>query len=243
MAPEEVRRAYAGFYCPFVWRIYDRPPRRVVSLGPANWALILVWRACSASRSSSREARPVTIRRRAVSVRIRASRQLPPVTVYWEDNGGDAIFRGMMPSRRQIPGIVGRAYARHEPSTADGSAGTISYSSARKAIWVRADGRRRWLLLLRWADYKLPNAYLARSPGPSAGASPANWNISAHARDWIRACKGGEPACSNFATPGLRFGFLARRLHQDAYRTTPGCSSPTISHYGSAHLRKVEIKL
>ena len=33
-------------------------------------------------------------------------------------------------------------------------------------------------------DYKLPAQLLTRSPG--------------HYRDWIRACKGGEPACSNF---------------------------------------------
>ena len=37
----------------------------------------------------------------------------------------------------------------------------------------------------RWADYKLPPPILPRSPG--------------HYRDWIRACKGGEPACSNFS--------------------------------------------
>jgi hypothetical protein len=36
----------------------------------------------------------------------------------------------------------------------------------------------------RWADYTLPPAFLTRSPG--------------HQRDWIRACKGGAPACSQF---------------------------------------------
>ena len=34
----------------------------------------------------------------------------------------------------------------------------------------------------RWADYTLPPQFLTRSPG--------------HQRDWIRACKGGAPACS-----------------------------------------------
>ena len=33
-------------------------------------------------------------------------------------------------------------------------------------------------------DYKFPPELLTRSPG--------------HYRDWIRACKGGDPACSNF---------------------------------------------
>jgi hypothetical protein len=37
-------------------------------------------------------------------------------------------------------------------------------------------------------DYKLPEPILSRSPG--------------HYRDWIRACKGGGPACSNFDYAG-----------------------------------------
>jgi len=49
----------------------------------------------------------------------------------------------------------------------------------------------------RWAEYKLPSAYLARSPGASTGD-----NHAAHCRDWIRACKGGAPACSNFSIGG-----------------------------------------
>jgi hypothetical protein len=40
----------------------------------------------------------------------------------------------------------------------------------------------------RLKDYALPPPYLTRSPG--------------HHRDWIRACKGGEPACSNFSVSG-----------------------------------------
>ena len=49
----------------------------------------------------------------------------------------------------------------------------------------------------RWAEYKLPNAYLPRSPGASSGD-----NHMAHLHDWVRACKGGAPACSNFAVGG-----------------------------------------
>jgi len=37
----------------------------------------------------------------------------------------------------------------------------------------------------KMADYKFPPRLLTRSPG--------------HYRDWIRACKGGEPSCSNFS--------------------------------------------
>jgi predicted dehydrogenase len=37
----------------------------------------------------------------------------------------------------------------------------------------------------RWKEYVLPPQLLTRSPG--------------HMTDWVRACKGGEPACSNFS--------------------------------------------
>jgi hypothetical protein len=40
----------------------------------------------------------------------------------------------------------------------------------------------------RWASYSGTPRYLTRSPG--------------HYRDWLRACKGGERACSDFAVSG-----------------------------------------
>ena len=46
----------------------------------------------------------------------------------------------------------------------------------------------RLLPLSRHKEYKLPPQFLTRSPG--------------HYRDWIRACKGGDPACSNFSIAG-----------------------------------------
>ncbi len=50
-------------------------------------------------------------------------------------------------------------------------------------------GEGVWLLpAARWADYRLPAPVLPRSPG--------------HYRDWIRACKGGVPSCSDFSIAG-----------------------------------------
>ena len=55
----------------------------------------------------------------------------------------------------------------------------------------------------RCSDYKFPPEFLTRSPG--------------HYRDWIRACKGGDPACSNFSvsapfTEWITLGVLAYRF-------------------------------
>lgn len=64
----------------------------------------------------------------------------------------------------------------------------------------------------RWAEYKLPEPFLARSPGASTGS-----HMGAHCRDWIRACKGGAPSCSNFGvaapyTEWLVLGAIAVRV-------------------------------
>lgn len=65
----------------------------------------------------------------------------------------------------------------------------------------------------KWAEYKLPAPYLQRSPGASGGS-----NHAAHARDWVRACKGGAPACSNFSIAGKYTEWLvlgAAAVHYD----------------------------
>jgi hypothetical protein len=64
-----------------------------------------------------------------------------------------------------------------------------------------------WTRLLpveKMRDYEFPREFLPRSPG--------------HYRDWIRACKGGDPACSNFAvsapfTEWIALGAIAIRLN------------------------------
>jgi hypothetical protein len=47
----------------------------------------------------------------------------------------------------------------------------------------------------RWKDYVLPPQLLTRSPG--------------HMQDWIRACKGGDPSCSDFSVTAPYAEWLA----------------------------------
>jgi len=57
-------------------------------------------------------------------------------------------------------------------------------------------GEGVWLLpAARWAEYVLPPQVLTRSPG--------------HMADWIRAAKGGDPACSHFGISGPYAEWLA----------------------------------
>jgi len=61
----------------------------------------------------------------------------------------------------------------------------------------------RLIPVAKMKDYRMPPELLTRSPG--------------HYRDWIRACKGGDPACSNFnnASPFVEWmllGVIALRV-------------------------------
>ena len=102
------------------------------------------------------------------------------------------------------------------PGAGGGGRGGQPVSSGYNLIFVGSkgylgtSGRGEGVGLLpgsRWAEYKLPNAYLQRSPGASTGD-----NGSAHARDWVRACKGGAPACSSSAVNPLNHNQTIRLI-------------------------------
>ena len=141
---------------------------------------------------------------------------MPPVTVYWSHHaGGDAYLPPGMTAdeARKIPdtgpqvgpGARPAAGGRGAvPATAPtgGPPRPIGYNCifVGSKGYMGTNGRGEGVGLLpgaRWAEYKLPTPYLSRSPGASTGD-----NHAAHCRDWVRACKGGAPACSNFSIAG-----------------------------------------
>lgn len=115
--------------------------------------------------------------------------------------------RGFTPGSGGLPQNAGRvAPATPRPAAAPGGGGRGPQGSGYNCIfagskgYLGTSGRGEGVGLLpgsKWAEYKLPAAYLQRSPGASTGS-----NHAAHARDWVRACKGGAPACSNFSIAG-----------------------------------------
>ena len=99
---------------------------------------------------------------------------MPPVSVYWHDG---------LKTQPEIQGVP--------------AGELIGDSDINGSIFVGSKGmvttgcygeRTRLVPASKMADYKLPDPMLSRSPG--------------HYRDWIRACKGGDPACSNFSVSG-----------------------------------------
>lgn len=160
---------------------------------------------------------------------------MPPVTLHWYDAATGPKYRppGIPDSEPLIggPGAFGRLPLRPGASGPPGARGPgdapampgAPSGGVRGGITLPAPGREgvvfvgekgymttdaygataRLLPLARHEAYQLPPQLLTRSPG--------------HHRDWIRACKGGEPACSNFSVSGpfaewIAMGVIALRV-------------------------------
>lgn len=80
--------------------------------------------------------------------------------------------------------VFGEPATPAEPGILTGNGAVFIGTKGIMATCNRGEGV--WLLpASRWAEYQLPPELLTRSPG--------------HMRDWVRACKGGEPSCSDFS--------------------------------------------
>ena len=80
--------------------------------------------------------------------------------------------------------VFGEPPSRPQPGILTGNGSVFIGTKGIMATVERGEGV--WLLpASRWADYVLPPPMLTRSPG--------------HMLDWIRACKGGDPGCSDFS--------------------------------------------
>ena len=229
-----------GFYLPFNWRgFYDFGSGLIGDwgvhiLGPANWALQLApEHLISVECIKKNSLPPFTFPDElALKYEFGPRRGMPPVTVYWyHHGGGDAYLPPGMTAEeaRKIPGKgpqVGPQQSQARPPAPPAAAGAAQprpgANSGYNSIFVGSkgylgtNGRGENVGLLpgsRWAEYKLPEPYLQRSPGASTGS-----NHSAHCRDWVRTCKGGAPACSNFSIAGKYTEWLvlgAAAVHYD----------------------------
>jgi predicted dehydrogenase len=194
-----------GYYLPFNWRGFHDFGTGLFGdwgvhiLGPANWALQLSPESLVSVESIRKEgAGPTTYPlKNATRFEFAARGSMPPVTIYWTDamEGPGYVPPGMTPEQaRKIPntgpqvGPAGRPAAGYNLVFV-GSKGHLGTSGRGEGVGLIPGSK--------WAEYKLPNAYLTRSPGASTGD-----NHSAHCRDWVRACKGGAPTCSHFGIAG-----------------------------------------
>ncbi len=147
-------------------------------LGPANWALQLQSPA-SVECTAVEGVNPVTYPSYACKLEFpeRPNKyvpagKMPPVTIYW--------YEGTLASRFKPPaGLTTEDIGSHNEIFV-GTKGLMGTSGRGESVHL--------LPVDKMQGYKWPDPVLERSPG--------------HFRDWIRACKGGEAACSNFSIAG-----------------------------------------
>jgi len=138
---------------------------------------------------------------------------MPPVSLYWHDGLTEQPkikgvpedeYLGDLPSTRtpgqgqgqgqrvqEAPnGFVGRVFKWNDAYLPTAEKRKVSPNGS---LFIGDKGlittgtyaeETRLLPVEKMRDYKMPAPLLTRSPG--------------HYRDWIRACKGGDPSCSNF---------------------------------------------
>jgi predicted dehydrogenase len=220
----QASRDQFGFYLPFNWRgFYDFGSSLIGDwgvhiLGPANWGLQLSPEYLVSVECIKKDSLPPFTFPDELTIRYEFAARpgMPPVTVYWYHHGGSAdpyLPPGMTAEEaRKIPNAgpqVGPPRGQGGFYAGSGGAAGPPRPAARSGYnsimvgskgHIGTSGRGEDVGLLpgkRWAEYKLPQPYLSRSPGASTGS-----NHAAHTRDWVRACKGGAPACSNFSIAG-----------------------------------------
>jgi predicted dehydrogenase len=235
---EEKYNQYGDFYQPFNWRgFFDFGCGALGDmachiLGAPNLALKLgtptsVEAIQKEGTSSFQFPKSSTIK-----FEFPARGNMPPVTLYWHDGlkeqpkvqgvpedeylgdlprigGGRGQGGGRGPGAAPPNGFVGSVFkwedaylpsAERQKVSPDGSL----FIGDKGMITTGTYGEdTRLLPVEKMRDYKMPAPLLTRSPG--------------HYRDWIRACKGGDPACSNFnvAAPFVEWmllGVIALRV-------------------------------
>jgi hypothetical protein len=199
-----------GFYLPFNWRgFYDFGSSLIGDwgihiLGPANWALQLSPQYLVSVECIKKDSLPPFTFPDEMAIRYEFAARpgMPPVNVYWYQHQGNAYLPpGMtVEEARKIPGEGPQVGPPRPPSSQPPQGLGYNLIMCGSKGYLGTSGRGEGVGLLpgkRWAEYKLPEPYLQRSPGAATGS-----NHNAHLRDWARACRGGAPACSNFSIAG-----------------------------------------
>jgi hypothetical protein len=212
-------RPYSSAYMPFNWRgwvdfgtgaLGDSCAHR---MGAANMALRLG--APTSVEVIKQEGMSAYSYPKNMATRYEfpARGAMPAVKVFWHEGVNDPPYRPeMLPEGEALIGgqdafgagnLIGGSASppskTQQSSTPKKSGSRMAGGDVRTggAIFIGDKGymttdnygeRVRLLPLSRHQEYKLPSQVLTRSPG--------------HYRDWLRACKGGDPACSNFSVSG-----------------------------------------
>jgi predicted dehydrogenase len=187
-------RAFNPAYTPFKWRGWWDWGSGALGdmachiLDGANWALQLSHpTSVECIRQEGRTAEAFPTKS-IVRFQFPARRTMPALTLTWYEGG-------LLPPRP--------AGVPEGQKLGDGNNGSLLIGDKGILTTGTYSERTRLLPDERMVDFKPPPQLLTRSPG--------------HYQDWIRACKGGEPACSSFDYSGpftewVLLGTVAQRF-------------------------------
>jgi predicted dehydrogenase len=182
-------RPYNPAYLPFNWRAWLDFGTGALGdmachiMDPSFWALKLGY-PTSVEASHSYDVREMWKRvenketyPRASVVRYKfpARRDMPPVKLTWYDGG-------LLPPRPE----------ELEPGRKLPESGTIFVGDKGKLMCETYGGSPRLIPEAKMRAYKRPPKTIERIID----------GVDGHEQDWVRACKGGKPACSNFDYSG-----------------------------------------
>jgi len=198
-------RPYSPAYVPHNWRGFPDFGCGAIGdmachiLGTANMALRLTAPTSVECVKKEGVGRYTFPQKTVIRFDFPAREGMPPVTIFWYDG---------LTERPQFEGVA------REELLGDKDVNGSLFIGDKGMLTTGCYGERTRLApASRMKEYEFPPPLLTRSPG--------------HYRDWIRACKGGEPACSNFSVAGpfvqwMLLGVIAMkfegRLEWDAAR-------------------------
>jgi len=188
-------RAYSGMYTPFVWRWWwdfgngTMPDMSPHHFDPAFNALGLDTPATIEARTSQFDDER-SVGSHLVTYQFAAQGTRGPVAVYWYDNG----LRPPTPFGIDPDDPLQRLGEGENGLMVVGDKGILTCAG-----W---SGMPRLLPMQLHREYKRPPKTIPR--------------VAGHHADWLQACKGGTPACSNFEygarlTEFILLGALALR--------------------------------
>jgi predicted dehydrogenase len=187
-------RPYNKDYTPFKWRGWFDFGCGALGdmachiLDPANWALGLRDPLSIECVKQEGRTKECFPTKSIVKFEFGPRGAMPPVTVYWYDGGW------LPPRPEGIP---------EDSKLGEGKNGSLFIGDKGMITTGTYGEGTRLLPEALMQDFKAPEKILTRSPG--------------HYRDFIRACKGGDPACSHFDYAGpftewVVLGTIAQRV-------------------------------
>ena len=187
-------RPYNSKYAPFNWRGWFDFGCGALGdmachiLDAANWSLRLGAPTSVECIQQEKKNAHTFPAKSVIRFEFPARGSMPPVTLYWYDGG-------LLPKRPE--GLDAKV------TLGDGNNGSLFVGEKGFITTGTYGAKTRLVPDEKMKGYKFPDPFLTRSPG--------------HARDWIRACKGGERSCSDFSVAGpftewMLLGVLALRF-------------------------------